>query len=142
MQPARQNWEPERVPPSEPAKVALVTKTKEQPNGQRWPRPGTVAYAERRGVLELLQEVCARNGATVEEMLGKRRRRHLSWARGEAAYLLHRRFSWPVVADILGMKDHTSPRAGALKFAERARLASSAEQRADNDDGGDGSGNE
>lgn len=77
----------------------------------------------------VLNFVCEQHGIARELLLsgGKNKARALAWARAEAAYRLRHLIpepSYPVVAKLLGLKDHTSALLAVRRYAARVEAVS------------------
>jgi chromosomal replication initiation ATPase DnaA len=79
-----------------------------------------------RDLLPLVDEVCKRRGATLDEICGRARSQAISRARQEVWWRIRnhpeREYSFPEIARLFA-RDHTTVMAGVSAYARRASVA-------------------
>lgn len=72
---------------------------------------------------DIIKEVAARHGLTIDEIKSQNRSRRIAWPRQEAMYELrtHTRLSYPAIARFLGLSDHTTALHGVNAHKRRLK---------------------
>lgn len=84
---------------------------------------GTMGYAEKRNVDDILTEVCGFYGISTGELFSDIRMKSVANAKASVAYRLRMRgLSWPEVGKVLG-RHHTTVMKAAKAFARDQGLA-------------------